>query len=624
MLKLMIALLALQVIQPQVDTIAESSVTARRNEVIVPRQTLSGTELQSLSTSTVADALKYFSGVQIKDYGGLGGQKTINVRSLGTQHTGVYIDGIRITNCQNGTVDLGKYSLANMESVELYNANKVSPQMTASEYASAATVYFTTRRPKATSLRALVSQGSFKTNRAQLHASYKTRFFADFEGYHSCGNYPFSYHSAYEDTVGVRKNSDITFYRAECGYFDDHLTGHLYLYSSERGLPGGIVRRLSDKYGDIGREEDFNTFAQLTYRNNWGRHSFKYNTRYAYDKLHADARFLENQFVHYNNTYRQQDFYNGAVYSWSGRRLCFSVSPDLRLSDLRCDVTGMSYLWRSDFKSVASATYDYAGIKCSASVLYTNIKDHSKMATAGRLTRWTPSAHASYTIKDFTIRAFYKTIFRAPTLNDLYYTQVGRRDLKPEYTKQYDLGVTFSRQAVMIQLDAYHNEVKDKIVCIPQGASYNWRMMNYGYVVTNGVDLSARATYKDFSLFVSSTWQDVLDMSDPDDEFSWKHQFLYSPKLSASAILSYHHKGWQASLSHMYCSERYWSYVEEDRMPAYNCTDAKVQYTFKNNITLALECNDIFDVRYEVVQRWPLPGRRFALTLMYELNKIKL
>ena len=184
--------------------------------------------------------------------------------------------------------------------------------------------------------------------------------------------------------------------------------------------------------------------------------------------------------------------------------------------------------------------------------------------------------------------------------------------------------MTFNRPAVMVQLDAYHNEVKDKIVCIPQGASYNWRMMNYGYVVTNGVDLSAKASYKDLSLFVSSTYQDVLDMSDPDDEFSWKHQFLYSPKFSASAILSYNHKGWQASLSHMYCSERYWSYVEEDRMPAYHCTDAKVQYTFKYNITLALECNDIFDVRYEVVQRWPLPGRRFALTLIYELNNIKL
>ena len=80
-------------------------------------QALSGAELQALSNTSIADALKYFAGVQIKDYGGLGGLKTINVRSLGSQHVGVYIDGIRITNAQNGTVDLGKYSMSTLESV---------------------------------------------------------------------------------------------------------------------------------------------------------------------------------------------------------------------------------------------------------------------------------------------------------------------------------------------------------------------------------------------------------------------------------------------------------------------------------------------------------------------------
>ena len=56
-------------------------------------QTLRGDMLRNLSATSVADALKYFSGVQIKDYGGLGGLKTVNVRSLGSQHVGVYLDG---------------------------------------------------------------------------------------------------------------------------------------------------------------------------------------------------------------------------------------------------------------------------------------------------------------------------------------------------------------------------------------------------------------------------------------------------------------------------------------------------------------------------------------------------
>ena len=60
----------------------EVTVTSKQPvRTIATSQTLSGADLQALSTTSVADALKYFAGVQIKDYGGLGGLKTINVRS---------------------------------------------------------------------------------------------------------------------------------------------------------------------------------------------------------------------------------------------------------------------------------------------------------------------------------------------------------------------------------------------------------------------------------------------------------------------------------------------------------------------------------------------------------------
>ena len=68
--------------------VEEVEVTARAltKDVIVP-QTLKGAELQRLNALSVADALRYFSGVQLKDYGGVGGIKTINVRSMGSQHS---------------------------------------------------------------------------------------------------------------------------------------------------------------------------------------------------------------------------------------------------------------------------------------------------------------------------------------------------------------------------------------------------------------------------------------------------------------------------------------------------------------------------------------------------------
>ncbi|MEG2282383.1 MAG: TonB-dependent receptor plug domain-containing protein, partial [Rikenellaceae bacterium] len=58
-------------------------VGSKVQKEVIPVQTLSGVELEKLSVHSVADAVRYFSGVQIKDYGGIGGLKTVNIRSMG-------------------------------------------------------------------------------------------------------------------------------------------------------------------------------------------------------------------------------------------------------------------------------------------------------------------------------------------------------------------------------------------------------------------------------------------------------------------------------------------------------------------------------------------------------------
>ena len=60
--------------------IEEVSVSAQRiRKEVIPVQMLAGEELQKLSVHSVADAIRYFSGIQIKDYGGIGGLKTVNM-----------------------------------------------------------------------------------------------------------------------------------------------------------------------------------------------------------------------------------------------------------------------------------------------------------------------------------------------------------------------------------------------------------------------------------------------------------------------------------------------------------------------------------------------------------------
>lgn len=616
-----------------IHAIKEVVVKAMRE--VTPHQTISYGQIQNLPSNNVADALKYMAGVQIKDYGGLGGQKTINVRSLGSQHVGVYLDGVRITNVQNGTVDLGKYSLTTLESVSLFNANKTEELMTASEYASASTVYLKTHRPDSTSLQASYQLGSFGTHKVAATYSYKNLGFIDAAFTHSDGNYPFKYHTEYEDTTGTRRNGDITMFRIEGCAFYKGLQWHTYYFNSRRGLPGGIVRRLSDTYTDVGREWDRNFFSQLSYRTQvpvsaQNAVNLRFIVKYANDHLHYRSDYPENISVHANNRYHQQDVYGAMAAAYQWRAFGVSASTDLRWSDLACDVKNFHYVYRLDSKTSLSAFYHHQGLKASVSGLYTSIADHTK-GNAKPLHKATWNALASYTLGGWMLRAFYKTVFRAPTLNDLYYTLVGNRNLKPEYTKQVDVGVTYTlgsqgsedgnssvdkRPFLSVQADWYYNHVEDRIVCMPLKGSYQWTMLNYGYTRCLGVDVSVNAHWREHTLLLTATYQDDRNRTNPKEK-AYNDYIAYSPRWSMTAVYTFLYKGWSASLSHMFVDKRYWTTENsiEDPLSAYNCTDLKIGCRFLRHYAVEAECQNLFDERYEIIQRWPMPGRRFAITL---------
>lgn len=615
------------------DTLMSVEVYGRRP--LATRQSLKGVELQALSTTSVADALKYFAGVQIKDYGGLGGLKTINVRSLGAQHVGIYIDGIRVTNAQNGTVDLGKFSLTTMETVELYNANKLDNCQSASEYSSGATVYLRTRKPESDSISVQLRNASFGTYMAKGNIQFSRngwKGFIDGERLTTKGNYPFRYKSEYEDTIGRRTNSDIDYYRIEGALFKGGFSSHLYYYNSERGCPGGIVRRLSDKYTNVGREWDSDFFVQASYQWHLGTHRFKVNGKYTNEYLRYCTDYPENQnTARVNNHYRQEDLYGAACYGWMPWNwLSLNASYDIRYSKLRADLRYFDTVHRTDQKAVLALQTNWKGIQAATSLLYQHYRDHTKLGVgaAEPIERFTPSFSLAYTLCGVTMRAWYKKIFRVPTLNDLYYTQAGNRNLKPEYTKQWNLGAEYHWRAGMfsgdLQADGYINKIENRIVCLPMKGTYTWSMMNYGYTLCRGLNAKGNVRYEKgpwmFSLLTSLTWQKDLNRTDPEDEDVYDEPICYSPTLSYGITGIAGWKRLTLTISDLYVSERMWSYADpEDILKPYNNVDMKISYSQPIGRTMdmgiSLEVNDLLDEQYEHIPRYPMPGRNYRITL---------
>ena len=84
-----------------------------------PLHILDREEMLTLGVTDVADALHRLPGVTLRDYGGAGGMKTVSVRGFGAKHTGVSYDGIMLSDCQSGEIDLSRYSLDNVDQLSL-------------------------------------------------------------------------------------------------------------------------------------------------------------------------------------------------------------------------------------------------------------------------------------------------------------------------------------------------------------------------------------------------------------------------------------------------------------------------------------------------------------------------
>ena len=131
----------------EADTLAAASVwSVQVYPVVKPAESvyLPGAKA---APAQVADVLRRFTGVQVKDYGGVGGLKTVNVRSLGSEHVGIFLDGVQVDNAQNMQVDLGRFSTDGLAMISLYNGQKTKRLQTAKEYASGAAVHLDSERP---------------------------------------------------------------------------------------------------------------------------------------------------------------------------------------------------------------------------------------------------------------------------------------------------------------------------------------------------------------------------------------------------------------------------------------------------------------------------------------------
>ena len=598
-------------------------------QVAPPAAAVAGPRLRS--AVSLPAAIREFSGIQLRDYGGAGGLKTINVRSLGSAHTAIFLDGLPIDNAQNTQVDLGRISTEGLEKVELFQGQRSQTLQTAREYGSASSLHLTSALPSPegrNGFRIRLRGGHFGT--LSPSAAWESRWSPVLSsrvqaGYtYAHGRYPFhvkDFRNTPEgykgyDTVMVRQNCDLQELRADAQLFYTPEEGRYNIrvswYDAERGIPGPVYKQAeryplsSDRQGDrslsvqAGGEQELTPSLSLLAR-----------AKYARDWLHYLDISEIDPAVSATWDYLLQSGYLSAGLSWKASdRWYFGGAVDGQYESLQSRVSAR----RKTLFAAASAAYLAGPWRANAALQY----QHSLGAgtygflSPSLLLEWTPDRYWEF-------GALLKRSCRLPSFNDLYYSQVSVRKLEPEQVYQAAAHWAWNRRYphwyFQAREELYFNYVKDKLIAVPNGSLFRWSMYNLGGVRILGDEITASATWFSGAWTVGGTARYTFQWA-RDTETGG--QIPYIPVHSANFLIFTKFKGLSLDLQGFVTGERFNSSSNRPdfRVAPWTTWDASLAYAFpKDWLTVRIQLNNLLNEQYEIIRQYPMPGFNAFCTL---------
>ena len=622
-----------------------------------PLHLLDRRDMLSMGITDMADALHRLPGITLRDYGGAGGMKTVSVRGFGAKHTGVSYDGVMLSECQSGEIDLSRYSLDNVEGLSLTIGDNDDIFIPARQSSTPAVLNIETLRMRTDDTRphltAQVKQGSFGLIspfvRYEQNLSNRFAFSLVGEYTYADNDYPYSIQNGNETVSDRRSNSRMNSWHGELNFLYQtnrvsRLSGKLYYYDNDRQLPGQ-VHYYTNLSGEALR--DRNAFGQLLYQTRWDdKLSLKWLAKYNWAESVYRDRMMQGGVN--DASYWQREVYSSAVLLYTpDERWAMDYSMDYAFNNLNGSswrtLVGKPY--RHTMLQSATAKYQSRRLKVIVRLLlslYLNGQSEMPATTrqdvqqnsADNMQRLSPSLSVSYKLladQDLYVRASYKNIFRSPTFNESYYYHYGSTNLKPESTDQLNVGVTYTaplsrRNMLTVTLDGYYNRVKDMIVAVPQNM-FVWTCVNLDKVRSYGLDATMRASRQvaeghQVAVAGSYSYQRVEDRNNP-DATTYGYQVAYMPRHQGSLSVSYENPWVNVSLHGTSVSSR-WpnnNHYEGTLIAGYTDCGATLWRQFRwhrHQLEARFDLKNVFDKQYEIVANYPMPGRNYQISINYK------
>ncbi len=662
------------------EHLQDVEVNARHRQMLrstSPLHLLGKEDMLRLGVTDMADALHRLPGINLRDYGGAGGMKTVAVRGMGAQHTGVSYDGILLSESQGGEIDVSRYSIDQVQTLRLTVGDNDDIFITARQASVPALLTIETLSEipidKQSHLSTQLQVGSFGyvspylryvqrlTNRFTLQAMGEYTYAEN--------DYPFLLRNGKYTTHERRTNSRMSSGHGELnmhlmmgrradGMSRSQLWAKLYYYDNDRQLPG-IVRY----YTNLNAEQlhDRNAFAQarLQARSLDDHWMLKVQTKMNW----SSSAYQDTLVAGRKNdaTYWQREYYTSAALMWMpGESWALDYSADWMMNSLNSTLATDLRPRRHGILQSLSARYTkgrWVALGRMLASVYLNsvgrrLEDVGVAKDAHRLS---PSLSLSYRLwgnggingDELYLRASYKDIFRVPTFNESYFFHYGSTNLKPENTRQLNVGVTWKKTSptnrgnkellrhrgwnVLATVDGYRNRVTDKIVGVPYNM-FVWRTVNVARVDVVGMDVSLRGTWQmtrsqRLSLQGSYSYQHVVNHTDRSSRY-YGNQIAYIPLHSGSMALGWENPWVNVSLHGQGMGKRWANneHYEDTAVDGYwdmgltlyrGLDDLRLLGKSLRGVKVRMDVKNLLAKQYELVAHYPMPRRSWMLSVGY-------
>ncbi|MDR2637304.1 MAG: TonB-dependent receptor [Zoogloeaceae bacterium] len=613
--------------QTEEDRLDPIVVTATRqpmrvSETLADVTVISREEIEKSGQETIIDLLARQPGIQISSYGGPGTATSLYMRGANSNQSKILVDGISINSTDGSGAPLRFLPLADVERIEILRG---PASMLYGADALGGVINVITRRGQSGGLRV-----------------------DGFVGYGS--------HNTQQASAGLSGGNEHWRFRVEANHFQtDGISAQRHAVNKDadddayRNTGGAVSLSFLPKEGhEIG----------VSYRNNKGVGHYdggntppdgEYDNRNTFDitqwQVFSKNRFLEN----WTSTlqYGESEDYQ-KNYSWNA----WGFPPAEDISSTHSKNRQIS--WQNDIElSLGHALFM---AEQSKQRVYPHGADYQKtpeIRNTSLLAGWTANAgkhrwqlnvrrdnHSEfdgkttygaaygYQLTDaLRARVSHGTAFRAPNVYELFMRNPswwfqGNPDLKPEESRNSEIGLTWEQGGHLASATYYHNRVKNLISGTGTDPVTGFTTYeNINKALLEGVTLAYQGSFGAWHLAATYDWLNAENKSKTADGVGYE-RLGRRARNKATLALTHSWGDLETGVEVVGVGRRYdGSYrkdaTQKEELGGYGLTNLTARYALTRELSLEGRINNVFDKKYETARGYGTDGLNAFVGLRY-------